>query len=57
LLFLPPYSPDYNPIEQALKAWLRRRNQEQLGLSAIGEACRRITPEMAAGWYRASGYM
>ena len=30
LLYLPPYSPDYNPIEQSfatLKQWMRR-NQE-----------------------------
>jgi transposase len=58
LVFLPPYSPDYNPIEQAfssIKAWLQRTSNT--GLSAIGEACRNITPEMAVGWFRASGYM
>ena len=29
--FLPPYSPDLNPIEEAfssIKAWIRRHNQE-----------------------------
>ena len=30
--FLPPYSPDFNPIEEAfaeLKAWMRKNNQLQ----------------------------
>jgi DDE superfamily endonuclease len=30
--FLPPYSPDFNPIEKAfaeLKAWMRKNNQLQ----------------------------
>ena len=46
--FLPPYSPDYNPIEQvfsSIKAWLWHSNKS--GLSAIGEACWNITPDMA----------
>jgi len=32
LEFLPPYSPDFNPIEEAfaeLKAWMRKNNQLQ----------------------------
>ena len=45
LLYLPPYSPDYNPIEQAfskLKGLLRRagaRTREAL-VEAMGRACR-----------------
>jgi transposase len=45
LLYLPPYSPDYNPIEQAfskLKGLLRRagtRTREAL-VEALGRACR-----------------
>lgn len=36
LLFLPPYSPDLNPIEQywaTLKAWIRALNQPGLHIS------------------------
>ena len=36
LLFLPPYSPDLNPIEQFwawLKAWIRQLNQPNLHIS------------------------
>jgi DDE superfamily endonuclease len=34
LEFLPPYSPDFNPIEEAfaeLKAWMRKNNALQSG--------------------------
>ena len=34
--FLPPYSPDFNPIEEAfaeLKAWMRKNNQLQDGFA------------------------
>jgi transposase len=57
-MFLPPYSPDYNPIEQAfssIKAWFWHTSTT--GLSAIREACQNIMPEMAQGWFRALGYM
>ena len=49
-LFLPPYGPDLNPIEQAfaiLKAHLRRtgaRTYDAL-IDAIGDACDLIRPE------------
>jgi transposase len=59
LIYLPPYSPDYNPIEQAfssIKAFLRRHWYNS-SLFTISHACTRITDCMAAGWYRASGYM
>ena len=61
LLFLPPYSPDFNPIEQAfskLKAGLRRaqaRTQEALD-RAIKEALDTITPVDAHHWFRHDGY-
>jgi transposase len=61
LLFLPAYSPDLNPIEQAfskLKAHLRRlaaRTREAL-LDALALALDTITPEDAHGWFRHSGY-
>lgn len=59
LLFLPPYSPDLNPIEQAfaaIKAFLRRNWKDQ-SLYIMDQACHHITPEMAWGFYRASAYV
>jgi transposase len=53
-LFLPPYSPDFSPIEEAfskLKAFLRRekaRTKEAL-VEAMGRALAAITPEDAKG--------
>jgi transposase len=61
LLFLPPYSPDCNPIEQAfskLKALLRglgARTQETLQ-EAVRLAVAAITPADAAAWYAHAGY-
>jgi len=59
LIFLPPYSPDYNPIEQAfssIKAFLRRNWQDK-SLGIIDHACHNITPAKAAGYFKASGYI
>lgn len=61
VVFLPPYSPDFNPIEQAfskLKGYLRRANQRtQDGLwDAIGAGLRQISATDAQGWYRHCGY-
>jgi transposase len=53
LVFLLPYSPDYNPIEQAfssIKAFLRRHWMDK-SLSIIGQACQNITFEKAAGYF------
>ena len=61
LRFLPPYSPDFNPIEHAfskLKASLRRlgaRTRETLDV-AIAEALDAITPADTQGWFRHCGY-
>lgn len=61
VLYLPPYSPELNPIEQAwskLKAILRRIEARTLqGLVAalpIYKAAVRLTD--LAGWFRHSGY-
>ena len=60
LLYLPPYSPDLNPIEKAwskLKQILRTakaRSREALE-NAITDALPLITPENARAWFRASG--
>ena len=61
LVFLPPYSPDFNPIEQAfskLKAQLRAtaaRTQVALE-AAITDALGSITAADALGWFRHCGY-
>ena len=61
LLYLPPYSPDFNPIEQAwskIKQYLRSakaRTIEALD-QAIAEALAAITPENAAAWFSHCNY-
>ena len=61
LLFLPSYSPDLNPIEEAfskIKTLVRKegaRVREAL-VEAIGRALAAITPEDAAGWFAHAGY-
>jgi transposase len=61
LLYLPPYSPDLNPIEQAwskLKQFLRAakaRTAEALD-QAVSEALKTITADNAAAWFRHCGY-
>ena len=61
LLFLPPYSPDFAPIELAwahVKAALRAaaaRTQEALD-AAIANAWHRVTPDHARAFFRHCGY-
>ena len=61
LLFLPPYSPDFNPIENAfakLKALLRKaaaRTVEQLW-TVIGQCLDAFTPDECANYFAAAGY-
>ena len=61
LLFLPSYSPDLNPIEEAfskIKNILRKlgaRTHEAL-LKAMQEALSKVTPGDAAGWFDHCGY-
>lgn len=60
-LFLPPYSPDLNPIEMAfakLKAHLRRigaRTIEALW-RAVGDICALYSPEECWDYLTAAGY-
>jgi transposase len=60
-LFLPPYSPDFNPIEQAfatLKAWLRKaaaRTKDALW-QAIAQALDAFVPVECINYFRNSGY-
>ena len=61
LCFLPPYSPDFNPIEKAfakLKAHLRKvaaRTIEGLW-NAIADALPNFTPKECANYFTAAGY-
>ena len=61
LLFLPPYSPDYNPIEEAfskIKELLRRaqaRTREAL-IEALGRAISAVTAQDARGFFEHCGY-
>ncbi|HEX6506015.1 MAG TPA: transposase, partial [Chloroflexota bacterium] len=61
LLFLPTYSPDFNPIEQAfakIKHLIRRaeaRTTEAVQ-DAIAQAVPLVTTTDAAGFFRGCGY-
>ncbi len=61
LWYLPPYSPDFNPIEKMwskIKALLRAhkaRGTEEL-YQAIRQALRKIKPQDARGWFESCGY-
>jgi transposase len=61
LVFLPPYSPDLNPIEEAfskVKGIVRKVGARTRGAldEAMGEALKAVTAEDAAGWFRHCGY-
>ena len=61
LLYLPPYSPDFNPIENAfakLKALLRKAGERTIeGLwAAIGRLIDVFTPNECANYLAAAGY-
>jgi transposase len=62
LLFLPGYSPDFSPIEEAfskVKTHLRRvgaRTREALQ-EAIGQALLTVTAQDAQGWFCHCGYL
>ena len=61
LLYLPPYSPDLNPIEQSfakLKALLRKaaaRSRDALW-KAIGRFLGRFAPQECANYFANAGY-
>jgi hypothetical protein len=61
LLYLPPYSPDSNPIEQAfakLKAMLRKAAERTLDdlWRTIGRIIEAFTPAECANYFAAAGY-
>jgi len=61
VLFLPPYSPDLNPIEKMwskIKNSLRSsaaRDQPNL-IKAIAKALNQVTAQDAIGWFASCGY-
>ena len=61
LLFLPPYSPDFNPIENAfakLKALLRRAAARTIDerRAVIGTSLDAFTPAECVNYFAAAGY-
>ena len=61
VLFLPPYSPDFNPIElmwSKIKAILRKLKARSKDLldDAISYALDSVTPSDIAGWFKHDGY-
>lgn len=61
LRFLPPYSPDFNPIENAfakLKALLRKAAERTVGAlwDRIGIGLDAFTPAECANYFKAAGY-
>jgi hypothetical protein len=71
LLYLSPYSPDFNPCEEGfscMKYWIRRNRDYVLGelegrddcdpLGMLWEAVSNtMTPENIEGWFRDCGYV
>ena len=61
VLFLPAYSPDFNPIE---KMWSKIKSQLRAAeartpaelIAAIGQALAGVTPKDALGWFTSCGY-
>jgi transposase len=61
LLYLPPYSPDFNPIEMAfskLKALLRKAAARSIDdlWDAIAEILDTFTPQECQNYFAAAGY-
>jgi transposase len=61
LLFLPPYSPDFSPIEEAfskVKVLLKKTaaSTREALVEAIGRALGEVTAREAAGWFAHCGY-
>jgi transposase len=61
LVYLPPYSPDFNPIDQCwakIKQWLRSAKARAIDAldHAITEAIAAVTPQNAAAWFNHCGY-
>jgi hypothetical protein len=70
LLYLPPYSPDFNPIEECfsyMKSVIRRHGEafraavstrdEGTITAFLTDTLATVTPEHAMGWFRHSNYL
>ena len=62
LLYLPPYSPDFNPIEKffsKLKALLRKAAKRSIDAlwKEIGELLDAVTPDECSNFFASSGYV
>jgi len=64
LIYLPPYSPDFNPIEEAfsaIKAFLRRHEDHFTSDTQLEYliylATSSITSDDAIGWFADCGYV
>jgi transposase len=62
LLFLPPYSPDFNPIEPCwakIKEGLRAAKTRAVDLleKAVATVIAAVTPHNATAWFRHCGYL
>jgi hypothetical protein len=70
LIYLPPYSPDMNPIEECfsfIKHYIRRHGVQFRDVVEYGDAAApfgflygaldHVTAEASRGWFRHSGYM
>jgi len=61
VVFLPPYSPDFNPIElywSKVKTWLRKAKARTFDalVDALCHALRAVTPNDALAWFTHCGY-
>jgi transposase len=61
VLYLPPYSPDFNPIERMwskIKAYLRKAKARTPGalLEAFAGALRAVTPDECRAYFEHCGY-
>ena len=61
LRFLPPYSPDFNPIEMAfakLKSLMRAKAERTIARlwKAVGESIDLLHPDECANYFKAAGY-
>ena len=62
LVYLPPYSPDFNPIEQVfakLKALLRKAAERSIDdlWDTIGHLLDRFPPQECSNYFRNAGYV
>ena len=64
VVFLPTYSPDYNPIETAfsiIKSWIKHNNNFMKACNdpiyALLVACSQITPQMVQSFFKSSIYL